>query len=115
MTMAKILISAQIDVTPEGRETALRTAQPWIDGALAQPGCIHYAWGADLHDPARIHVFEEWESEDALAAHFAGPQYAGMLAHLGASGLTGAVSRKYRVDAEGPVYNVEGKPTPAFD
>jgi quinol monooxygenase YgiN len=113
--MAKILISAQIDVAPGGRETALRTAQPWIDGALAQPGCIHYDWSADITNPARINVFEEWESEQALAAHFAGAQYAGMLAHIGASGLTGAVSKKYRVDAEGPVYNAEGKPTPAFD
>jgi quinol monooxygenase YgiN len=113
--MAKILIAAQIDVAPEGRETSLRTAQPWIDGALAQPGCIHYEWSADITNPARINVFEEWESEQALASHFAGPQYAGMLAHIGASGLTGATSKKYRVDAEGPVYNAEGKPTPAFD
>lgn len=113
--MAKVLISAQIDVEPAGRDQALRTGQPWIDGALAQPGCIHYDWSADLNDPQRINVFEEWESEEALAAHFAGPQYAGMLAHIGASGLIGSTSRKYRVDAEGPVYNAAGKPTPAFD
>jgi quinol monooxygenase YgiN len=114
MTMAKILIAAQIDVAPAGREQALKSGQPWIDGALAQPGCIHYDWSADLNDPARINVFEEWESEDALAAHFAGPQYAGMRTHLGASGLINAASRKYRIDAEGPVYDVEGKPTPKF-
>ena len=113
--MAKIVISAQIDVEPAGRDGALRTAQPWIDGALAQPGCIHYDWSADLNALARINVFEEWESEQALAAHFAGPQYAGMLAHLGQSGITNAVSRKYRVDAEAPVYNAEGKPTPVFE
>lgn len=113
--MAKVLISAQIDVEPAGREAALKSAQPWIDGALAQPGCLHYDWSADLNDPARINVFEEWDSEAALAAHFAGPQYAGMLAHIGASGLKGSTSRKYRVDAEGPVYNADGKPTPAFD
>jgi quinol monooxygenase YgiN len=114
MTMAKILIAAQIDVAPAGREQALKSGQPWIDGALAQPGCIHYDWSVDLNDPARINVFEEWESEDALAAHFAGPQYAGMRTHLGASGLINAASRKYRIDAEGPVYDVEGKPTPKF-
>ena len=113
--MAKILIAAQIDVDPAGREAALRAAQPWIDGALAQPGCLHYDWSADINNPERINVFEEWESEAALAAHFAGPQYAGMLAHVGASGLRGSASRKYRVDAESAVYNAEGKPTPAFD
>ena len=113
--MAKIVISAQIDLEPAGREAALKSAQRWIDGALAQPGCIHYDWGADLNAASRINVFEEWESEQALAAHFAGPQYAGMLAHIGQNGLLNAVSRKYRVDAEGEVYNAEGKPTPAFD
>ena len=113
--MAKIVISAQIDVEPTGRDAALRSAQPWIDGALAQPGCIHYDWSADLNAPSRINVFEEWESEESLAAHFAGAQYAGMLGHIGQSGLLGAVSRKYRVDAESTVYNAEGKPTPAFD
>jgi quinol monooxygenase YgiN len=112
--MAKVLIAAQIYLEPDGRELALKSAQPWIDGALAQPGCVHYDWSADLGDPERINVFEEWESEEALAAHFAGPQYAGMVSHLGSSGLVRAVSKKYRIDAEGPVYDAEGKPTPSF-
>ena len=112
--MAKIVIAAQIDVDPAGRVNALTAAQPWIDGALSQPGCIHYDWSADLNAPSRINVFEEWESGEALAAHFAGPQYAGMVAHLGSSGLQNATSRKYRVDAEAPVYGEDGKPTPRF-
>lgn len=112
--MAKILISAQIDLDPAKRDAALKAAQPWIDGALSQDGCLHYDWSADLTNPSRVNVFEEWESEDALAAHFAGPQYAGMLAHIGQSGLQNAVSRKYRVDAEGPVYGDGGKPTEKF-
>jgi quinol monooxygenase YgiN len=115
LTVAKILIAAQIDLDSARRDQALRSAQPWIEGALAQPGCLHYDWSADANNPERINVFEEWESEEALAAHFAGPQYAGMLQHIGASGLKAASSRKYRVDAEGPVYNADGKPTPAFD
>ena len=112
--MAKIVISAQIDLDPARREAALKSARQWIDGALSQPGCIHYDWSADLDNPARVNVFEEWESEDSLAAHFAGPQYAGMLGHVGQFGLTNAVSRKYRVDAEGPVYGADGKPTEKF-
>ena len=112
--MAKIVISAQIDLDPDRRDEALRSARPWIDGALSQDGCLHYDWSADLSNPSRVNVFEEWTSEDALAAHFAGPQYAGMLVHIGQSGLLGSVSRKYRVDAEGPVYNDQGKPTERF-
>lgn len=113
--MAKILIAAQIDLEPARRADALKSAQKWIDGALTQPGCIRYDWSVDPYNPARINVFEEWESEDTLAAHFAGPQYAGMRDHIGQFGLTGAASRKYRVDAEGPVYGATGMATPAFD
>ena len=112
--MAKIVISAQIDLPADKREEALKTAQPFIDGALAQEGCLHYDWSADLNNPTRINVFEEWTSEEALASHFANKHYAGMLGHLGSFGIENAVSRKYRVDAEGPVYNEEGVPTEKF-
>lgn len=113
--MAKIVIAAQIDLDPAQRDEALRTAQPHIDAALAEKGCIHYDWSADLNNPARVNVFEEWESEEALAAHFKDPAYTGMRDHIGRFGLTAAASKKYRVDAEGPVYNAEGQATEAFD
>jgi quinol monooxygenase YgiN len=113
--MAKIVIAAQIDLDPAQRAEALAKAKPHIDAALAQPGCLAYDWSADGHDPARVNVFEEWESEDALRSHFAGQAYASMRDHIGNFGLTGAASRKYRVDAEGPVYNDQGVATEAFD
>ena len=83
--------------------------------ALAEKGCIHYDWSACSMNPARVNVFEEWESEEALAAHFKDPAYTGMRDHIGKFGITAAVSAKYRVDAEGPVYNAEGQATEAFD
>ncbi len=112
--MAKIVISAQIDLPADKREEALKTAQPFIDGALSQDGCIHYDWSADLNNPSRVNVFEEWESEAALANHFSNKHYAGMLGHLGSFGIDNAVSRKYRVDAEDEVYGPDGKPTEQF-
>lgn len=113
--MAKIVIAAQVDLPAEKREEALKSAQPFIDGALSQPGCLRYDWSADMNNPTRVNVFEEWTSEEALASHFADKHYAGMLSHLGSFGIENAVSKKYRVDAEGPVYNAEGQATEAFD
>lgn len=80
----KILIQAVIDIDPETRGEALAGARGWIEGALAQPGCLAYDWTADPQVATRIHVFEEWDGEAALAAHLAGPQYRGMLGHIGA-------------------------------
>ncbi|MEP3422680.1 MAG: putative quinol monooxygenase [Erythrobacter sp.] len=113
--MAKIVIAAQIDLDPAQRAEALASAKPHIDAALAQDGCNHYEWSADGNDPARVNVFEEWESEEALAHHFANAAYAGMRDHIGTFGLTAAASKKYRVDMEGPVYNAQGEATEAFD
>ncbi|MEM7666970.1 MAG: antibiotic biosynthesis monooxygenase [Pseudomonadota bacterium] len=113
--MAKIVIAAQIDLDPAQRAEALISAKPHIDAALAQDGCIAYDWSACGQTPGRVNVFEEWESEEALAHHFANAAYAGMRDHIGQFGLTGAASKKYRVDAEGPVYNAEGQATEAFD
>ncbi|GGJ49294.1 hypothetical protein CDQ92_09810 [Sphingopyxis bauzanensis] len=74
-----------------------------------------YFWTADPHHPARIHVFEEWEGAEALALHFAGPQYRGMLGHVSQFGLTNAVSRKFAVAREGPVYNTAGLASAEFE
>lgn len=112
--MAKILIAAQIEVDPARRAEAITSGKKWIDGALTQPGCLRYDWSADGLSDNRINVFEEWESEEALANHFAGAQYAGMRDHIHEFGITAASSAKYRVDAEGPVYDAEGKATPSF-
>lgn len=112
--MAKIVIAAQIDLPAEKRDQAVKDAKPLIDGALSQDGCIRYDWNLDPNVPTRIHVFEEWESEDALAFHFANDKYGGMVAHLGGIGILGASSRKYRVDAEDEVYGPDGSPTEQF-
>jgi len=110
----RVVISGEVDVAPENREKALKGAAPLIAAALAEKGCVHYAWTADLNTPGRIHVFEEWESGEDLAVHLAAAPYQQMLAHLGGIGILNAVTRKYRVDKVEPVYDPEGRPRADF-
>ena len=110
----RIVISGEVDMAPENREKALLGAQPLIADALAEKGCVHYAWTADLARPGRVHVFEEWDSEEDLAVHLAGQPYLQMLGHLGAIGILNAVTRKYRVDKVEPVYDPQGRPRADF-
>lgn len=112
--MAKVVIAGTVDVPPEKRDQAIRDAKPLIDEALAEPGCRAYAWTFDPFDPGRIHVFEEWESEQTLADHLRAPSYLNMLAHLGGIGIQAALTRKYRVDLDEPVYDPTGKPRGDF-
>ena len=110
-----IVISGEIDLaTPEARERALLDAQPLIAAALAEKGCVHYAWTADPAKPGRVHVFEEWDTEADLAAHLSNDAYFRMSGHLNAVGIKTAATRKYRVDLIEPVYDPDGKPRADF-
>lgn len=114
MSDYSVVVSGEIDMAPGAREKALRDAQPLIEAALAERGCRHYAWTADPALPDRIHVFEEWESIETLAAHLVGEPYRRMAAHLQASGIVNAVTRKHRVDRVEPVYGSDGVASAAF-
>ncbi len=114
MKSNRVLISGEIDLAPELRDQALREAAPFIDAALAEKGCVHYAWTADLNRPGRVNVFEEWESGEDLAAHLAGEPYRNMLGHLQGVGVKNAVTRKHRVNLSEPVYDPQGRPRADF-
>lgn len=112
--MAKVVIAGTVDVPPAKRDQALLDAKALIEEALAEPGCIAYAWTYDPFDAGRIHVFEEWENEETLIEHLRAPSYLNMLAHLGGVGIRGATTLKYRVDLHEPVYDKSGKPRGDF-
>ena len=110
----RIVIAGRVHVAPEKRAAALTGARPLIDAALAEKGCVEYAWTADPYDPGMIRVFEEWVSEPDLAVHLKGEPYKGMLAHLSGVGILNAVTQKYRVDHVEPVYDPSGVPRADF-
>ena len=110
----RVTISGEIDLDPAKIHQALIDAQPLIAAALAEKGCVHYAWSLDPAKPGRMHVFEEWDSEADLCAHLAAEPYQQMSAHLSTVGLLGAVTRKYRVDHVEPVYDDQGRPRGDF-
>ncbi len=112
--MGGIVINGLVDVDPAKRDEALKGAVPFIEGALTQDGCLHYAWTADLNLPGRIYVFEEWRDEASLARHLAGQHYFGMLGHMRGFEIRNAVTKKYRFDISEPVYDPTGKPRADF-
>lgn len=109
-----IIISAVIDLEPGRVEQVLRDAQPFIAASRAEPGCVAYDWALDPATPGRVHVFEQWDSEEALAGHFRDPSYAAMRDHIEGSGLIASRSQKCRCDLIEPVYDGSGTPHPHF-
>ena len=115
--MSLIAVEAAITVAdPSSRQDLLERTAP-IQQATRdeEPGCIVYCFAADPCQDDLIQVYELWESEEALQAHFAHPNYLAMRTMLNEGGLAGAVSRKHRIDASAPVYGPDRTPTAAFE
>jgi quinol monooxygenase YgiN len=65
-----IVISGIIIVTNEIREECLACLRELKNVTMAQDeGVVAYRIGQDIEDPNQIHIYEEWESTEALKAH----------------------------------------------
>ena len=109
-----LLLNGTVDVDPEQRDAALSAGIPHMRATRAQKGCLDYVWSADPLVPGRIYVYERWESEADLAAHFEGPHYKAMRDTIAAHGLRGADVSKYRIERCEPVYDASGRPRADF-
>lgn len=65
-----LVVSGTIPIKPEKRAEAEQLALAMAKATQQEAGCLFYQFYADLADPNIIRVFEEWESEEALASHF---------------------------------------------
>ena len=65
-----IVIAGEVQVRPEARAEAVRASLEMIAETVKEPGCRAYRFSAALDDPNRIYIFEEWDSLEALGAHF---------------------------------------------
>lgn len=109
-----ILITAVMELDPAHAERILLEARPLIEASLAEPGCEAYSWALDPLTPGKVHVFEKWTDEAALAHHFTLPNYLDMRTLLRSAGPITSVARKYKVTIEEPVYDETGTPRADF-
>lgn len=110
----KFIIYAEIDIQDEKRAALLEALIPLIDKVRAQTGCVSYDWNMDSSNEGRINVYEEWEDEAALTAHFAGDNFKAMGAKISEHGILGAKARKFSINQEGSVFNTSGTPSVKF-
>lgn len=71
-----IIVAGRIILHSETRSEAILHAQTMAKASQAEPGCLCYKFYSDLEDPNTLFIFEQWESKDALAAHFKTPHMA---------------------------------------
>lgn len=71
-----IVITGEIELHPEDVWPATYHAVRMMEASAAEDGCISYRFYADLVNPRRFRIYEEWSDEDALRAHMASPHMA---------------------------------------
>ena len=110
----QIIIAGTIDVDPKQRDAAIEKGKALLEPTRAQKGCHAYYFLPDTLVAGRICVYERWENEESLKAHFDGPHYPAMRDLLAEFDLRGADVQKFRVDLAEPVYDPTGVPRADF-
>jgi len=98
-----LLIAGTFRVEPAHRDVMLAAARDMMRETLQERGCQAYRFTADLDDPGLVHLFERWESDEALAAHFKMPHMARFQAAVAAHPPQIVEIQRYDVSKVGPV------------
>ena len=98
-----LVIAGEIEIDPAHRTAAVTAALRMMEETRKEAGCISYSFSGDLADGGLFRIFEEWESPEALAAHFASPHMASFQAAVGGLGVKRMKIQRYEVSAVGPL------------
>ncbi len=98
-----IVIAGRVVVDPDKNDAALPVAQEMMRETLKESGCAAYKFSADLTERGVFHIFEEWENQAALDAHFASPHMAKFQKAVGELGVKELSVSRYDVSKKGPL------------
>jgi quinol monooxygenase YgiN len=71
-----IVVVGRVKTDADKRAELLRVATAVAAASRAEEGCIDYRVYADVENEHELVFVEEWESDEALKAHFAEPHLA---------------------------------------
>ena len=98
-----LVIAGRFRLDPAKRAQAVAAARDLMRETRREPGCVSYTFTSDLEDEAVFHIFEEWESPEALAAHFATPHMARFQKVVPSLGPTETRVQRYEVSSVAPL------------
>src|SRR5262249_41228096 len=76
--------------------------------AAGEPGCRRYTFAAALADPSRFVLVSEWDSQDALNAHYSSEEFADF--QFGLDGLLARASELTVYSSEAAVRPLNTRP-----
>ena len=70
-----IVIAGSAKVNATAFEEARQAGSLMAATSRQESGCLDYRFAVDIDDPLVVRIFEQWESQAALDAHFAAPHF----------------------------------------
>ena len=98
-----LIIAGTIQIDPSKQDAVTPAALEVMKATRAESGCISYTFSTDLGEPGLIHVFEEWESQEALDAHFKTPHMATFQQAMAGFGIRSMKIQRYEVASVSPL------------
>ncbi len=98
-----LIVAGAITLDPAKRAEADAAFEKMRIATLEEPGCIEYQAYSGRGDAGIVFMFEKWQDQAALDAHFASPHMADFGAALGGLGVTAMDVKKYVVSSEGGI------------
>ncbi len=98
-----LVISGEIRVAPESRGKMIEQAIIMAQATRTEAGCHAYSFYTDIEDPNVLRIFEEWESDAALAAHFKAPHMAAYRAATKGLTVISRALKKYEIASASPL------------
>lgn len=98
-----LIIAGSITTEDGHREKFLSAVRPMVAATHTEPGCREYVFSPDPDDANRILLFEMWDDQDALEAHFATEHMASFQQSLASIAIAGMDVKKYTIADVGPV------------
>ena len=85
-----IIVTGVIDLDPANRDAAIEAFKACMAATRAEAGNEAYVFSADVEEPGRFHVTEQWADQASIDTHMATPHLAALMGQMGPLGVTGA-------------------------
>ena len=98
-----LVIAGSVEIDPANMDAAIEAGKVMMAATRAEAGNIAYVFSADFETPGVIRIFEQWESQEALSAHFQVPHMAVFQKQLGELGVKNLEVQRYEISSVGPL------------
>ena len=78
-----IVVTGYLTIDPAKRAEVEAAVATLVPLTVAEEGCVEYRYAADLLEPNRINIWEQWESEEAMTAHMGTSHLADFMTVMG--------------------------------